>query len=66
VQKCFAIIDDFYRGASQGKISSRTVARPSSDRQQQKALLRQQLQAANLEPMRLRANELYQQIIKLA
>lgn len=62
VQKCFTIIDDFYRGAGEGKISSQTVARPSSDRQKQKALLRQQLQAANLEPMRLRANELYQQI----
>jgi hypothetical protein len=66
VQKCFAIIDDFYRGAGQGQISTQTVARPSSDRKQQKALIKQQLQAPHLEQMKLQANKLYQEIIQSA
>ena len=66
VQQCFATIDDFYRRAGQGKISARTVARPSGDRQQQKALLRQRLQESNLKSLKLKAQETYQNMVKLA
>lgn len=66
VQKCFTIIDDFYRGAGQGQIPTKIVARPSKERNHKKALLRQELQEPHLESLKFRANELYQQIIQLA
>lgn len=65
VQKCFGIIDDFYSNKD-GQISSQIVARPSSDRKKQKAILKEQLQAPRLQLITTKAEQLYQQIIKLA
>ena len=63
VAQCFAVIDDFYRGAGQGKISTQTVARPSSDRQKLKEQLRGQFNSDRLNKMRLSANQIYSKFI---
>lgn len=59
VAQCFAVIDDFYRGAGQGKISTQTVARPSNDRQKIKEQLRSQFNSNSLDKMRLEADKIY-------
>ena len=63
VARCFAVIDDFYRGAGQGQISSNTVARPSLDRKQLKEQLKAQFYNGNLDKMRQEAENIYAQFI---
>lgn len=63
VAKCFAVIDDFYRGAGEGKISTQTVARPSSDRKKLKEQLRKQFNSHGINKMRLEADKIYTKFV---
>lgn len=64
VKNCFLMIDDFYRESGKGKISNKIVARPSEERYEAKALLRQRLKKPKLKSLNWKANALYKQIIK--
>lgn len=65
VNKCFELIDSFYRESGNGEISNKIVARPSKERHEVKTLLRQRLKEPRLESLKLKANSLYQKIIKI-
>ncbi|AFZ44028.1 hypothetical protein PCC7418_1860 [Halothece sp. PCC 7418] len=64
VQKCFIMIDNFYRESGRGKISNNIVARPAQERNEAKIFLRQRLKAPNLQSLMGKADALYEQILQ--
>ena len=65
VERAFDYIDDRYRamGSTAEKVFGRTVARPSKERSDAKAVLRAQLETSELAPLRLEARELFQSLV---
>lgn len=60
VEKCFALIDDYYNEALGGKAIDNVVARPSEERKTKKAAVASKYDGKDFASLRERATELYE------